>query len=268
MKLYCFGESGNAYKCALALTFADVDWEPVYVDFFNGEARTPAFRAINEMGEVPVLVDGDTTLTQSGVILDYISSKTGKLGGKSAAERREVLRWVFWDNHKFSGVIATTRFLSNFLPEDKRPAGVIPFQQGRLKAAYTILNDHLANRPWVAGAALTIADLSHRLDTICQTHGTLWQQIKGWDANWTDPAHELATVVQSVAGDIRQTRVQMVTRLPASDASRWRRMGVPAICYGPQPELASGVDDHVYEKDLTDCAGIYESAARRLLGAG
>ena len=115
---------------------------------------------------------------------------------------------------------------------------------------------------------LTIADLSHRLDTICQTHGTLWQQIKGWDANWTDPAHELATVVQSVAGDIRQTRVQMVTRLPASDASRWRRMGVPAICYGPQPELASGVDDHVYEKDLTDCAGIYESAARRLLGAG
>jgi glutathione S-transferase len=160
MKLYCFGESGNAYKCALALTFADVDWEPVYVDFFNGEARTPAFRAINEMGEVPVLVDGDTTLTQSGVILDYISSKTGKLGGKSAAERREVLRWVFWDNHKFSGVIATTRFLSNFLPEDKRPAGVIPFQQGRLKAAYTILNDHLANRPWVAGAALTIADLS------------------------------------------------------------------------------------------------------------
>lgn len=160
MQLYCFGESGASYKVALTLALAGVEWEPVFVDFFNGEARTPAFRAINEMGEVPVLVDGDTTLTQSGVILDYISSKTGKLGGKSAAERREVLRWVFWDNHKFSGVIATTRFLSNFLPEDKRPAGVIPFQQGRLKAAYTILNDHLANRPWVAGAALTIADLS------------------------------------------------------------------------------------------------------------
>jgi glutathione S-transferase len=41
MKLYCFGESGNAYKCALALTLADMDWEPVFVDFFNGEARTP-----------------------------------------------------------------------------------------------------------------------------------------------------------------------------------------------------------------------------------
>ncbi len=159
-KLYCFGESGSAYKAALALTLADMEWEPVFVDFFNGEARSPAYKAINEMGEVPVLVDGDTTLSQSGVILDYISSKTGKLGGRSAAERREVLRWMFWDNHKLSGTIGSTRFLMNFLPEEKRPTGVIPFNQGRLKAAYTVLNDHLANRKWVAGEAITVADLS------------------------------------------------------------------------------------------------------------
>lgn len=159
-KLYCFGESGNAYKCALALTFADIDWEPVYVDFFNGETRQPAFRAINEMGEVPVLVDGETTLTQSGVILDYISSKTGKLGGRSAAERREVLRWLFWDNHKLSTQIGMTRFLANFLPADKRPEAVISFTQSRLKAAYKVLNDHLGASRWMVGNALTIADLS------------------------------------------------------------------------------------------------------------
>ena len=47
-QLYCFGESGNAYKVALALTFADMEWEPVFVDFFNGGTRTPEFRAINE----------------------------------------------------------------------------------------------------------------------------------------------------------------------------------------------------------------------------
>ena len=160
MELYGFGESGNAYKCALALTMADLDWEPVFVDFFNGGARSPEFRALNVMGEVPVLVDGDTVLTQSGVILDYISSKTGKLGGRSAAERREVLRWLFWDNHKLSTQIGTTRFLMNFLAADKRPEGVIPFQQGRLKAAYAVLNDHLARRNWIAGEAQTIADLS------------------------------------------------------------------------------------------------------------
>jgi len=159
-KLYCFGESGNAYKAALALTLADFDWEPVFVDFFNGEARSPAFRALNEMGEVPVLVDGDTTLTQSGVILDYISSKAGKLGGRSAAERRDILRWMFWDNHKLSGMAGSTRFLCNFLPPEKRPAEVITFQQARLKTAYAILNTHLTARSWIVGDQVTIADLS------------------------------------------------------------------------------------------------------------
>ena len=160
MKLYCFGESGNAYKCALALTLANLEWEPIFVDFFKGEARSPEFREINVMGEVPVLVDGDTTLSQSGVILDYISSKTGKLGGRSAAERREVLRWLFWDNHKLSTTIGTCRFLMNFLPPEKRPEAVIPFLQGRLKAAYTVLNDHLANRTWVAARAQIVPQIA------------------------------------------------------------------------------------------------------------
>lgn len=160
MKLYCFGESGNAYKCALSLTLTGTEWEPVFVDFFGGETRGPAFRAINPMGEVPVLMDGETVLTQSGVILDYISSKTGRLGGRSAAERREVLRWLFWDNHKLSTQVGTCRFLSNFLPAEKRPEGVIPFLQGRLKAAYGVLEAHLEGRDWIVGDGPTIADLS------------------------------------------------------------------------------------------------------------
>lgn len=160
IKLYCFGESGNAYKAALALELADAEWEPVYVDFFNGEARGEAFHELNPMGEVPVMVDGDITLTQSGVMQDYISSKTGKLGGKSAAERREILRWQFWDNHKMSSQIGTTRFMMNFLPEEKRSADVIAFLQGRTKAAYQVLDNALAGRRFLVGDALTIADLS------------------------------------------------------------------------------------------------------------
>ena len=159
MKLYCFGESGNAYKCALALALTGTDWQPVFVDFFKGEARSADFKKINEMGEVPVLVDGDLTLTQSGVILEHIAAKTGQLGGRPE-DRQEILRWLFWDNHKLSTVIGTTRFLMNFLPPEKRPEAVIPFLQGRLKAAYAILNDHLAARDWIVGDGPSIADLS------------------------------------------------------------------------------------------------------------
>ncbi|MFV2033865.1 MAG: glutathione S-transferase N-terminal domain-containing protein, partial [Halocynthiibacter sp.] len=99
IKLYCFGESGNAYKAALTLELSGLEWAPEFVDFFNGETRTPEYRALNPMGEVPVMVDADITLSQSGVIQDYVSPKSGKLGGASAAGRRDILRWMFWDNH-------------------------------------------------------------------------------------------------------------------------------------------------------------------------
>ncbi len=160
IRLYCFGESGNAYKAALALELAELDWTPVFVDFFNGEARSDAFRAINPMGEVPVMIDGDVKLTQSGTIQDYVIEKTGRLGGRSPEERREVWRWVLWDNHKLSGVAGMVRFLMNFLPEEKRPQEVIGFMQGRLRATYTVLDGVLAGRNWLVGDSITAADIS------------------------------------------------------------------------------------------------------------
>lgn len=160
--LYGFGESGHSYKIALYLTLADLDWTLEFVDFFKGAARTPEFRALNPMGECPVLVDGDLTLTQSGVILDHLVKTTGHFAPASDEEAREVLRWVLWDNHKMSSQVGMTRFLMNFLPEDKRPEEVIAFTQGRIKAAMTILDAALADRKWLAGGAgPTAADFSN-----------------------------------------------------------------------------------------------------------
>lgn len=161
IKLYCFGESGNAYKAALALELSGLDWDPVYVDFFGGEARSEDYlNNVNEMGEAPVMVDGDFKLSQSGAIQQYITDKTGKFGGNSDEERYQVLRWVLFDNHKFSSQNGMTRFLMNFLAEDKRPAPVIGFLQGRIKSALKIIESHLEGREWMVGDGLTNADIS------------------------------------------------------------------------------------------------------------
>ncbi|TMV12893.1 glutathione S-transferase family protein [Arenibacterium halophilum] len=161
IQLHCFGESGNSYKAALALQLSGLDWEPVYVDFFNGATRTPEFRSgVNVMGEAPVLVDGDLRLTQSGVIQQYVTDKSGKFGGTTQAEKYDVLRWVLWDNHKLSSQAGMTRFLMNFLPEKHRNPDIIAFSQGRLKAAYDVLNAHLDGRDWIVGDGVTNADLS------------------------------------------------------------------------------------------------------------
>ncbi len=159
IKLHCFGESGHSYKAALALELSGLDWEAVHVDFFKGAHREDAYRETNVMAEAPVLIDGDVTLSQSGVIQQYISDKTGKHGGEGA-DKYEVLRWILWDNHKLSSMAGITRFLMNFLPPEKRPEQVIGFLQGRLKGAYTVLNTHLEGRDWIVGNTLTNADMT------------------------------------------------------------------------------------------------------------
>ncbi|EKE44775.1 glutathione S-transferase family protein [Oceaniovalibus guishaninsula JLT2003] len=154
--LYCFGESGNAYKAALSLELAGMNWRPRFVDFFNGETRGDDYRSrLNPMGEVPVMVDGDLTLTQSGAIQQYVVDRSGRLGHP---DRLELLRWILWDNHKLSGQAGMTRFLMNFVPPEKRPQPVIDFMQARLRAAYAVLDAHLKDRDWIVGDAVTIAD--------------------------------------------------------------------------------------------------------------
>ena len=161
MKLYCFGESGHSYKAALALQLAEIDWTPIFVDFFNGETRSDLYRnQVNEMGEAPVLVDGDIKLTQSGVIQNYLYNKTGKHGGKDEAEKLEILRWILWDNHKLSSFAGNTRFLMNFFPKDKRPQPVIDFNLARLKSSYGILENALTDKDFLVGNNISHADMT------------------------------------------------------------------------------------------------------------
>jgi glutathione S-transferase len=155
--LHCFAQSGNAYKPALALELAGLDWAPRFVDYFNGETRTPAYRAINVMGEVPVLEHEGRRLSQSGVILDYLAQETGRFGPESEDERREILRWTLFDNHKLTSYTATYRFM-RALAKDPNPDVMAEFGR-RARAAWDVLDAHLAGRSFVAADRITTADI-------------------------------------------------------------------------------------------------------------
>ena len=158
-KLYCFAQSGNAYKAALMLQLCGAKWQPRFVDFFNGETRTPEYRSrINAMGEVPVLEHRGKLLSQSGVILDYLASTLKKFNWENDEERREILRWILWDNHKLTSYIATLRFFVQFMKTGETP--VTEFLRGRIKSSLAILNLHLKDRKFCVNDKPTIADLS------------------------------------------------------------------------------------------------------------
>lgn len=159
-RLHCFPESGNAYKPALMLALCGAGWEPVYVDYGLGVTREDAWRdATNEMGEAPVLEHGPERLTQSGVILHYLAEQFGRYGGASPAEQREILRWILFDNHKFTSYFATHRFLYSLAPAEPDPA-VLAFLRTRAEAAFAVVEKRLGNNDFITGAQPTIADIS------------------------------------------------------------------------------------------------------------
>jgi len=159
-RLHGFCQSGNTYKVALLLQVLEQPWQAVFVDYMNGVTRTSAWREeANPMGEVPVLDDGSRRLTQSGVILTYLSRKHGAWGGRTEDENLEVLRWLLFDNHKFTSYFATYRFMKAFAPSAPDPA-VMTWLRGRLDNAFGIVDAHLKTRQFIVGDAPTIADLS------------------------------------------------------------------------------------------------------------
>jgi len=160
-QLYCFAQSGNCYRAALMLNLIGAKWEPIWIDFFgSGVQRTPDYReGVNEMGEVPVLVHGDKKLTQSGVILTYLSDLTGKFKPQGEDERLEALRWIIFDNQKVNGFLGPFRFLKNFAKPTGDPA-VLAFMKGRFDSALAIVNKRLTGRQFLVSDKPTIADVS------------------------------------------------------------------------------------------------------------
>ncbi|CUI84964.1 glutathione S-transferase family protein [Cognatishimia activa] len=160
-KLYCFSNSGNSYKAALFLEMAGLDWAPVFVDYFNGATHEDMFRGtLNKQGECPVLDHQGKVLSQSGVILQYLSDQTGLFAAETPDEAYEVLRWMLFDNHKFTASIASYR-AGHFVRPGAFKPDVMAFLRNRMLAAFDILEKHLHQSEYIASKHnLTIADFS------------------------------------------------------------------------------------------------------------
>jgi len=158
-RLHHFPESGNSYKLALMLTLCDQSFEPVWTDFSGGVTRTPEWRrTVNAMGEIPVLEENGVRLTQTAPILLKLAEQYGRFGGENAEEQFEILRWLFWDNQKLSGFMATYRYLRTFTPSPDPQ--VLVYLRKRLDDFLGILELRVQQNAFVIGDRPTVADFS------------------------------------------------------------------------------------------------------------
>ncbi len=159
-ELYCFAQSGNAYRAALMLNLIGADWKPVFVDFFKGETRTPEYRGgINEMGEAPVLAHGEKKLTPVGRDPHLSGEALRQISSEGEDQELEALRWIIFDNQKVNGFLGPYRFLKNWAKPAGDPA-VLAFFKGRIDGNLGIINKRLERPPFLLGDRPTIADVS------------------------------------------------------------------------------------------------------------
>lgn len=136
------------------------------VNVYRGEGRTPGFLAINPLGKIPVLVEGDFTLAESNAILVYIAEAHGgfRLWSREPRTRAEILRWLFWESSAWqpalSAVLAPCvghRLLPDVVPA---PTAAPDWQSAQLVPLLAFLEAHLAGRAFLSGAELSLADFA------------------------------------------------------------------------------------------------------------
>lgn len=157
--LYCNRESGHSYKVALALTLMDVRFEQRGVDLMlPREQRSEDFRKASLFGEVPTLVDDEgLAICQSNAILDHLARRYRKLDGATPAAQTRVREWLAWEANRLAMSFPHLRYSRRFSPAD--PV-LEAWWTARMQADFDRLDQHLCERAFIVGGAVSIADVS------------------------------------------------------------------------------------------------------------
>lgn len=205
MKLY-YAETMMPRKVCAVAKLLDSPIDYAYVDLGKGEHRTPAFRAMNPAGKVPVLRDGDLTLFEADAIAMHLAVKAGSdLWPSDPARQVEVQRWLSFAAHELNPQTGTLYFEHVIKPHFGMGPVDADAEVAAIKAAkrhLSVLDGRLATSRWLAGEGLTIADIAAgitlpwaqkaNIPLADFAHVSRWHddlsRLKGWLDPWPERA--------------------------------------------------------------------------------
>lgn len=160
LKLHRFPLSGHSHRAELFLSLLQLPHKLIEVDLRKGEHKRPEFIALNRFGQVPVLQDGEVTISDSNAILVYLASRYGK--GRN-------IEWLPSDPVRAAAVqrwLSVAAGLVAFGPARARLKTVFNAQIdaddaiARANALLTVMDSELQSTPYLVGTDPTIADIS------------------------------------------------------------------------------------------------------------
>lgn len=158
MKLYDYLPSGNSYKARLLLAYLDLDYDWVNLDIIKGETQTEGYKALNPVGQIPLLELSDgRSIAESNAILYFLAEGT-PYWPINAFDQAKCLQWMFFEQYKHEPSIAVARFIRTYASDER--ASELPALMTKGAAALDIMEAHLADNQWFVGGGRTIADIA------------------------------------------------------------------------------------------------------------
>lgn len=157
MKLFYHPLSGHSHRARLFLSLVGQSFEPIEVDMTKGEHKQPAFLKMNRFGQVPVLVDGETIISDSNGIMIYAAKKLGSTDWlpEDPIGAAEVQRWLSVAAGQLAFGPAAARLITVFGAKFNADEVI-----GRAHALLVVLEEELSARDWLAADRVTIADVA------------------------------------------------------------------------------------------------------------
>lgn len=154
--------SGNCYKIRLTAAHLQIPLERRSYDVMKGETRTPEYLAnVSAYGRIPVLEDGDRSLSESNAICFFLGNGTS-LVPDGHFDLADMLRWMFWEQYSHEPNIATLRFWLRFVGidalSDAQRMQITGKRESGLQAL-DLMDRHLADRKWFVADQFSLADI-------------------------------------------------------------------------------------------------------------
>ena len=173
----------NGWKITIALEELALPYHVHPVNIGTGDQFKPDFLKIAPNNRMPAIVDpygpdgAPISIFESGAILQYLARKTGQLYGKTERERIAVDEWLMWQMGGVGPMAGQAHHFLSYAPA-MDPPQVLPYAQNRYRnevgRLYGVLDRQLANHAFVAGDALSIADIA------------IWPWAQNWKGQQQD----------------------------------------------------------------------------------
>lgn len=158
MQVYGDSISGNCLKVKWTADYLGLPYSWIETSVLKAETRTPAFLAMNPAGQVPfVRFADDRILAQSNAIILSLAEGSALIPG-DAYQRAKMYEWLFWEQYSHEPYVAVARFQVHYL--GKPVPDLEPRIVERGKAALKLLDEAMAQQPFLVEGALSLADVA------------------------------------------------------------------------------------------------------------